>query len=1299
MKRTILNEPNISKALRLVLFLITMLLLPSAAWGQDPTSYGLTVAGIPVTSANALNITGDGITGTVNYNANYNFLTLDNAQIVSANGIVWTGDGNLTIVLSGNNSINCGTGSNVGEGVCIQGNNSQGNNNESTLIFTSENNTSTLTLTPYLAPDNNSNSKSAISGFNKVECEKGYRIYYTDTYDGPLDNPEPGKEVIISCGQPVGLSVAGVIVTKGNEADIFDNGTVSFYSDNNSDNNKLTLNSATINGTIVWKPVKDLTIAINGSNSVTTTSGYAISTSNSGNLTFVKGSETEKCKLTLSSSQTPIAGFNNSDYAGSGLVYYEESSNNVVTATISSVMSGGTGTSTDPYLMKTPDDLKEFATYVGKGLITTEYIKLNNDIDCSSLTNFETIGFGIPTSTSNTYFKGTFDGNEKSISNLSVKGKGLFYTDSNAPIKITKLTLDNLTVTDPNGSSGEIGAIASDIHSGDVIEGCVVKNSHITCENSFGNPWIGGIVGANYGGAITNCIVEDTEITASTDNTTESGLLARAAGIVCNNSGSVSGCQVKGNTIVTAAHEKASDVTAGAIVCVKNGTFANNTYEFTVKTQTKGSGEADYTVKQNYDQRGIAASNDISGEVELAGTKKVTISAAALSDARTLRLGEEMGLTYCLDERDASTQQLKALSVLPGSTVSLVVGSENGYKPAFSLSKNDVVVTPTEKFENSSWNIKYVFVMPEDDVTATIAFAKDLESKNGDVFIHTLSAGQEAYTYTGRGIEPSISLTTDPQNPIALTKGTDYEIKDFFEVKEGVATPMYEEDGTTPKAPINVGSYKICITGKGNYYGTRELEFTIAKSAVDWSDNRWVAPVGKTDLKYTGADMALVTAATVPEGVTIKYYAKYSSTAFNSYDYSASQNEEWSEEVPTGKEIGYYAVFYKVEGGDNYLNWGPSEVGIAVNIDKGEVTISAEAQTVTYNAQQQAYTGASADNGNVTLVMTYYSSEENRSKEANALSGAPTDAGTYYVSVTLSAESQQRFIAEAANATFTIAQLDIADAVITLDKEELTYNGQVQSVTVTNVMAGNIEVPIDCYEVSGNTEKEAGDYKLTVTAKTMDSSGNPIKNNFTGSAEKAWKINHRTASAEELGFKSETQTVSTYYNSNEDFNLPEGYVAYIITGISGNSVTTQRVSYIPKGVAVLVEKGTSSESAIDIVTNPDDLPLKGTQDPKAVSTITGGTVYVLYNGEFVKSMSGTIPAHRCYLLVATNMASRTRSFGINHGDGTTAIREVEEVESEKWPDGAWHDLQGRRLPAKPTKSGLYLHNGVKVVLK
>jgi hypothetical protein len=127
---------------------------------------------------------------------------------------------------------------------------------------------------------------------------------------------------------------------------------------------------------------------------------------------------------------------------------------------------------------------------------------------------------------------------------------------------------------------------------------------------------------------------------------------------------------------------------------------------------------------------------------------------------------------------------------------------------------------------------------------------------------------------------------------------------------------------------------------------------------------------------------------------------------------------------------------------------------------------------------------------------------------------------------------------------------------------------------------------------------------------------------------------------------------------------------------------------------VLVEKGQSSESPNDIIPYPSTLPLKGTQEGVDVTSITGGTVYVLYNGEFVKSTSGTIPAHRCYLLIPDQIASGTRSFGIDHGDGTTSLREVK---GEKWADGEWYTLQGQRI-AKPAK-GLYILNGKKVVIK
>jgi hypothetical protein len=279
-------------------------------------------------------------------------------------------------------------------------------------------------------------------------------------------------------------------------------------------------------------------------------------------------------------------------------------------------------------------------------------------------------------------------------------------------------------------------------------------------------------------------------------------------------------------------------------------------------------------------------------------------------------------------------------------------------------------------------------------------------------------------------------------------------------------------------------------------------------------------------------------------------------------------------------------------------------------------------------------------------------------------------------------------------AEFVIAQYDLANATVTLDPEELVYNGEVQTVNVTKVMAGDIEVDPSYYEISGYyTGKEAKTYSLTVTAKTVDGSGNPIKNNFKNSKTVDWVIKNRTVTISELGV-SESQPQGTYYSETEDLEVPEGVVAYIITGVNGNNVVTQRVSFIPKGVAVLVEKGQSSESPNDATPYPSTLPLKGTQEGVDVTSITGGTVYVLYNGEFVKSTSGTIHAHRCYLLVATNVASGTRSFGIDHGDGTTALREVK---GEKWADGEWYTLQGQRI-AKPAK-GLYILNGKKVVIK
>lgn len=84
-----------------------MLLMPLGAWAQS--EYGLTIAGIPVTSQNAGGITGDNITGIVTYNADQHALTLEGATI--AGSIEVTNENNLTINVIGANSISSGTSS------------------------------------------------------------------------------------------------------------------------------------------------------------------------------------------------------------------------------------------------------------------------------------------------------------------------------------------------------------------------------------------------------------------------------------------------------------------------------------------------------------------------------------------------------------------------------------------------------------------------------------------------------------------------------------------------------------------------------------------------------------------------------------------------------------------------------------------------------------------------------------------------------------------------------------------------------------------------------------------------------------------------------------------------------------------------------------------------------------------------------------------------------------------------------------------------------------------------------------
>ena len=114
----------------------------------------------------------------------------------------------------------------------------------------------------------------------------------------------------------------------------------------------------------------------------------------------------------------------------------------------------------------------------------------------------------------------------------------------------------------------------------------------------------------------------------------------------------------------------------------------------------------------------------------------------------------------------------------------------------------------------------------------------------------------------------------------------------------------------------------------------------------------------------------------------------------------------------------------------------------------------------------------------------------------------------------------------------------------------------------------------------------------------------------------------------------------------------------------------------------------------------DDNLLMGCSTATAVSTLDTDSknIYILYNDNFVKTTSGTIPAFRCYLEVEDESGAQAR-LGITIDDSEiNGISENIVVNSGKLAN-AIYDLNGRRIDSSTLKKGMYIMNGKKVVVK
>ena len=97
---------------------------------------------------------------------------------------------------------------------------------------------------------------------------------------------------------------------------------------------------------------------------------------------------------------------------------------------------------------------------------------------------------------------------------------------------------------------------------------------------------------------------------------------------------------------------------------------------------------------------------------------------------------------------------------------------------------------------------------------------------------------------------------------------------------------------------------------------------------------------------------------------------------------------------------------------------------------------------------------------------------------------------------------------------------------------------------------------------------------------------------------------------------------------------------------------------------------------------------------------------LLMGGEnmlFYPTTGAGLGAQRAYFKIGDDGAAgaRLKAFRINFGDDeTTGIISIENGKLKIENDAdAWYSLDGRRLSAKPSRAGVYINNGIKIVIK
>jgi hypothetical protein len=179
----------------------------------------------------------------------------------------------------------------------------------------------------------------------------------------------------------------------------------------------------------------------------------------------------------------------------------------------------------------------------------------------------------------------------------------------------------------------------------------------------------------------------------------------------------------------------------------------------------------------------------------------------------------------------------------------------------------------------------------------------------------------------------------------------------------------------------------------------------------------------------------------------------------------------------------------------------------------------------------------------------------------------------------------------------------------------------------------------------------------------------------------------------------------TYYRTDDNLKLDEQNTVaklYTITEVNNDKATAIEITSANKEMPFLIYNGSDKDSTFiliptDDVTNQSFYSgFTGTAVATTIAASTDALTNYAFNGkQFVWVMNAlAVAANKAWLAIPT---SNARAIKLVFDEATT----VEGLKNSRIEgfNGDWYTLDGRKLDAAPTRKGVYIVNGRKVVVK